>query len=194
MGWQIEIFQSEEDEREIIAYLQKRDDFIVIDYVQNSLSFTPCDLGNCHTDFHLVFRAKDVEHILACVEKRKPSLTQRLDQESSADEFAVNRVKCKGLVIEWSRTVRKSGMASPGRFYLSTVPTWDQQQSTSYKAMEAIMNGIRRRIAKTYPMRSDERFPRYVGPHLWKLVQQGDLRIVHTISRANETKLVPNNR
>ena len=174
MGRQIGIVQAVEDEAELFAALGKRWRLRAVPLWQSSPHFQSTEPGECAAETQLLFLAEDEDLILACA-------------EGSEESYAINRVRARGLVIEWSRTRHREGSVRvDGRFYFDTA----YHSSLSGRTIDAVLRAIRRLITTTYPMRSDERYPRYVGPHLWELARQGMVRVIYP--NGSEVPLVPN--
>ena len=178
MGSQIAIVQSAQDERDLVSFLGQRNPFLALPRVIPHSHPVPAELGTSTAEKQVFFLVEEMEMILAHIRPIGGQL----------GEYQVDRVRTSGLVIEWNRTVwEHPGEAQPGRFYLQRPLS---PVSDASRIMERTFHAIQAWTKRTSPMRSDERYPMYVGADLWTLIRNGRARIVHP--NGSEVKLVEN--
>ncbi|MCI0671923.1 MAG: hypothetical protein L0Y64_15845 [Myxococcaceae bacterium] len=92
------------------------------------------------------------------------------------------------LCIEWTRSAQRSpGEYLKGRYYLDT----DERELTPHaEAVRNLMDFLLRRVRTTYPTKSKDRSPIYVGRDLSSLLDVGAARLVYASGQPVE--LVPN--
>lgn len=123
------------------------------------------------------------------MEGKVPNISRYIvKRPRSSGLYFINTSLMSGRCIEWNRTrYLGSREVEPGRYYLDT---WPSGSVEDLEVMKRIMTLVRRHIRQHYPMRSADRYPYYVGPGMWGLVEQGKRKVVY--SKGAEMKLVKN--
>lgn len=81
-----------------------------------------------------------------------------------------------GLCIEWNRTSRKGQGFIPGRYYLELSQPVSESSSALLKNVMAL---IVRMVRKTYPKKSGNRYPIFLGPNLAEKVDNKEAELVY---------------
>jgi hypothetical protein len=167
MGSQIACVQTVQDESECVDALKGKHRLFAVPRAGPAALLKPTELGKCQAAKQLLFLEEDIDAVTANVR----------EIEGGAGEYQIDRVPIKGLFIEWNRTTwHEDRTAQSGRFYFSQST---EQNRASQRVMRRLMRTIQLLIKKNSPMRSDERYPIYVGTHAWSMIQKGQARLVY---------------
>lgn len=179
MSIQIEIAQSYEDEAALIEWLRARGEFLFHPRIFSAGEFSPKEFfGGMGYDLQ-VFRAQD-----EAVVRQHVSAVRGREATEQLGSF-------NGLTIEWGRTQWPApGTCVPGRFYLDDrTPASVAISGELAKVMRQLVTMIRH----SYPSKSDERDPYYVGPDLSLKIEKREAHLVyHGGKGAEEVKVVRN--
>lgn len=164
MSLQIEIVQSEKDERDLVDFLLKIEPLCAVPRSFPTSGFDPKPLGEEVARRQTIFRAADIE------------LVRRLIQPVDGRQGYSLVISSHGVTIEWTRSERSArGGYVSGRFFFK-YESPECQETTA--ALNRVMTALVRYVRKTSPKKSNERYPFYVGPHLAAMVDRKKARVV----------------
>jgi len=95
--------------------------------------------------------------------------------------------------VEWRRTDRAGeDYVNGGRFYLHTTTCHTQPSPEEKLVVERLFNAIVSKVQRSYPVRSANRYPTYVGPDLAQKIREG--RAALKYANGDMVELIPNER
>ncbi len=185
MGKQIQIAQSDVDEKETISWLSKKHELLSLPRIFDEAKPVPVSLGGLSNSEQMFFPKEFKDNILACVKRIEPAIWK----EGTNDSINKFHVYPKALAcIEWNRSQVIENTVRKGRYYLDTSkhekPVIDEQK----EAMVRLMNALMSRIRKVSPFKIDYRLPIYVGRDLSEKLLAGQLVPAGDMVK----KLIPN--
>jgi hypothetical protein len=164
MSLQIEIVQSEKDERDLIDFLLQHEALFAVPRLFLSNAFEPKQLGEETSPEQAIFRHADIDLVRNSI---RPVVGR------SGYSLILTTL---GISIEWTRTTRSGTFGyHRGRFFL------EYETPVSHDtvvALNGVMTALVRYIKKTSPKKSAERYPFYVGPDLARMVDRGEGSVV----------------
>jgi hypothetical protein len=170
MGSQIQIAQLEDDEIEMASALRGKYAVLAVPRFSSNRTLHPVPVGECDASKQKLFLAEHRELILAHV---VPVLG------TTAEQYHVDPVACRALLIEWNRTEKDGRLRRYGRLYYSGKGHPDSENTAR------VMAYLRRYLMRTCPLRSTDAHKICVGPALAQKLEQGLLELVY----ANSTRI-----
>ena len=161
MGQQIQVAQSLKDEAAINEILVAKFDLLSLPWILESSEPVPKPPGGYDVETAILFGRQFERLILDHVGE-----VYERDGSYRVDPLL-------GIFIEWTRTERlkRRGFVG-GRYYLDTSSLKEAAHrpgriwTEAAAQIKSVMSFILRHIKRTYPKKSDERFPIYAGPDL----------------------------
>ena len=182
MGRQIAIAQSVTDERELQAFLRRDGELFCLPRISTSSIPEPKLFGDSDAQEQIIFPAVLQEVVLKSWRRLEP---RRWLGETEADALGYSSYtsqSTRAASIEWIRTGRLGEDHVRGRFYLDTGEATHGTSHVSRRDMftvQRLFNRIVSRIRRTYPLRSSERHPTYIGPDLSEQIRSRKTRLIY---------------
>jgi hypothetical protein len=185
MGQQIQVAQSLTDEATINETLVAKFDLLSLPWTFGSITPQPKPPGEQDVEIAILF-GRQFERLM-------------LDHVEEVHESdGLYHVSLIGIFIEWERTKRlqRSGRVA-GRYFLHTSSLNEAARRRGKIWKEAVahtkslMSFILRHIRRTYPKKSDGRFPIYAGPDLVDRIDR-EKAVLYYGNETTEVKLVRN--
>jgi len=166
MGLQTLVVQAPLDERVVVDFLAEEARWLAAPRQFTEPQLPTALLDDLPANRLILFRAEDLATLEGAV----------IPLRGESGQYLVDRVRVEGLFIEWNRTDwQDSKMPQAGRFYYDG----SDASSQSSQAVERTMRKLQRWIRATYPLRSTQRLPTYVGPHCAESLRRGEIEIRH---------------
>nr|AUN37387.1 hypothetical protein [uncultured bacterium] len=167
MGKQFAIAQSEEDERTANEWLRSRADLLCLPRLTVEPAPRPRLLGEVNSPDQVIFPAAFAEAVLknwvSCSTKEFDGTTRYL-----LSAFAP-------AAIEWSRTAHlPGGRVVDGRYFLDTSP-----RRAGLGEVHRLMTSLSAWVRRTYPRRTADRPPTFIGPALEVELTRGARQLVY---------------
>lgn len=163
MGTQIQIAQTLADEAEMNQVLLRKFGLLCLPRAFSSRDPEPKRLGQYEAGVQVIFS----EDFWGTV---KENIRPVLGQPDLYLVFPNN-----GLCIEWNRTSCEDQGFAAGRYYCKLS---DPVSKSSSDLMKRVMSLIVRTVRTTYPKKSAEKIPIFVGPDLTNKIQNGLAKFV----------------
>lgn len=164
MGSRIRFIQSLQDEADLIHLLDQKFELKCLPRQMESEDQSPQKPGTVSDINQVIFFDSWANEVQASV------------NPISNNENMFHVFPKDNLCLEWSRSQQPvENQFTSGRFYFS--PDAEVPELAT-KDLKRLFNFIKREIQHTYPMLHPNKQPIYVGPHLWKMVQNGEAQVV----------------
>jgi len=169
MGRQIQIAQSPEDEARINEILVAKYDVVSVPWWFDSRKIT----AKCPGE-------QDFYRLMLFGRRFARLMTDQIYKNVDGKEVFYRVDPCIGIFVEWHRTehVKRNGHVA-GRYYLDSTSMNEAGRRRGKLWQEAVahtksvMSFILRHVQKTYPKKSDGRYPIFVGPDLVERIRSG---------------------
>ena len=190
MGRQIQIAQSAVDERDLQIFLAKKWKLLCLPRVGSSPVPEPIPFGNCDSMDQIIFPAALSAFVVSGWQRLKPAEWRGETEAGNLGHMSSTRFLAS---VEWRRTDRVGEhYVTGGRFYLHTPGRHPQPSPEQKLAVQQLFNAIVSKVQRSYPMRSFNRYPTYVGPDLARQIGEGHATLKFAGGEVVET--VPNER
>jgi hypothetical protein len=167
MSTQIAIAQNEVDEAQLAADLEENAALLAIPRMQKGSAFRPVPFGSCPAPRQFIFLSEDSSVLAA-------GICPVPDQKGL---FTLDPVVANGKTLQWTRTTKKNGANSlAGRLYFPDANIGAEPANAN---LRSVMSRAVRLIKSTYPAKSKDKPPVFVGPGLFDLIQAGRASLVY---------------
>jgi hypothetical protein len=180
MGQQIQTAFDRDDETRVAAWLFSRFDLAAAEYPLRAATLSPQSLETCRARRLIVFPQAAV-----------PLLSRHVIATRFAGEFVIESAIAHGATFEWSRItelrpgVFAAGGGDGGRFYFIK-----SDSAPLNKELSRIVRSLFAYVKKTSPLRSTNRYPRFVGESLASKLRQRTTELLYP--NGSPIDLVPN--